>query len=320
MKNLITGGAGFIGSHLADYLINKGEEVVIIDDLSTGLFNNIKHLIDKNRFSYIIGSVTEKRLLEKAVEGVDRIYHLAAAVGVKFIVDDPVHTIETNIIASQAVLKTAVTFGKRVLISSTSEVYGKRIDIPFSENDDLVYGPTSKARWSYAVSKAIDEYLVLAYHEKKGLPGIIVRLFNTVGPRQVGQYGMVVPRFVQQAINNEPITIYGTGKQTRCFIHVMDVVPALYSLMNCDTALGEIINIGNDSPITIENLAKKVRKIVNPEVEIIKIPYERAYGKGFEDLGARMPNLQKLRNLIDFNPLRNIDDVINDVQNFLKKI
>lgn len=318
MKNLITGGAGFIGSHLADHLLRQGEEVIVLDELSTGSFENIRHLVGQRGFKYYIGRVEEDRLLERVIESADRIYHLAAAVGVQLIVDDPVHTIKTNINATEAVLERAVTYGKPVLIASSSEVYGKGIKLPFSEGDDVLYGPTSRARWSYAISKAVDEYLLLAYHRGKGLPGVIVRLFNTVGPRQIGRYGMVVPRFVEQAISGGPITVYGTGKQTRCFAHVLDVVPALHALMNCGQATGKVVNIGNDVEISISELAERVREAVNPKVDIVKIPYEEAYGPGFEDMGARKPSLERAKELIHYNPTRGLDDIIRDVVMFMQ--
>lgn len=318
MKNLITGGAGFIGSHLAEYLLEESEEVVVLDDLSTGSFNNIRHLAGRKGFTHYIGKVEEQALLERAFDSVERIYHLAAAVGVQLIVDDPVHTIETNINATQAVLDRAVRYGKRVLITSTSEVYGKGTKMPFCEEDDVVYGPTVRARWSYAISKAVDEFLLLAYHRHKGLPGVIVRLFNTVGPRQTGRYGMVLPRFVEQALSGEPMTVYGTGNQTRCFAHVADVVPALHAIMNCDEAMGKVINIGNDLEISINGLAARVRDIVNHQAEIVRIPYEEAYGYGFEDMGARKPDLKTARALIGYNPTQSLDEIIQDVFAFVK--
>ncbi|MDY6987429.1 MAG: GDP-mannose 4,6-dehydratase [Thermodesulfobacteriota bacterium] len=316
MKNLITGGAGFVGSHLAEWLLAQGEEVIVLDDLSTGSFDNIRHLVGRDRFTHYVGKVEDERLLERATESVDRIYHLAAAVGVQLIVDDPVRTIETNINASQAVLECAVTYGKRVLITSTSEVYGKGTKMPFSEGDDVVYGPTIRARWSYAISKAVDEFLLLAYHRKKGLPGLIVRLFNTVGPRQTGRYGMVLPRFVQQALSGGPITVYGTGNQTRCFAHVGDVAPALHAIMNCDAAIGRVVNIGSDVEASINELAQRVRDSVDSSAEIVKIPYEEAYGPGFEDMGARKPDLATAKELVGYSPTLALDDIISDVLAF----
>ena len=318
MKSLITGGAGFIGSHLADYLVAQGEEVIVLDDLSTGSFDNIRHLVGRGGFTHYIGKVEDKRLLERAAESVDRVYHLAAAVGVRLIVDDPVHTIETNINATQSVLEYAVTYGKQVLITSTSEVYGKGTKMPFSEEDDVIYGPTVRARWSYAVSKAVDEFLLLAFHRTKGLPGVIVRLFNTVGPRQTGRYGMVLPRFVRQAVSGGPITVYGTGNQTRCFAHVGDVVPALHALMNCAKAIGRVINIGSDEEVSINELAERVRNTVGGSAEIVKIPYEEAYGRGFEDMGARKPDLRTAKEFTGYNPTRSIDNIVKDVVAFVR--
>jgi UDP-glucose 4-epimerase len=318
MKNLITGGAGFIGSHLAEYLLRQGEEVIVLDDLSTGNFNNIKHLVGLQGFTHYISKVEDEKLAEKVIEESDRIYHLAAAVGVQLIVDDPARTIETNINATQVVLERAVKYGKRVLITSSSEVYGKGNKIPFSEDDDVLYGPTSRTRWSYAVSKAVDEFLLLAYHRRKGLPGTIVRLFNTVGSRQIGRYGMVVPRLVQQALMGGPITVYGSGEQTRCFAHVLDVVPALHALMKCDKSIGKVVNIGNDVEVTINELAERIKKNLNPKVDIHRIPYEEAYGRGFEDLGARKPSLERAKELIGYKPTRGLDSIITDVATYMK--
>lgn len=317
MKNLITGGAGFIGSHLAEYLLARGEEVIVLDDLSTGSYENIKHLRGKTGFTYYIGKVENDNLLEKIIEKVQKIYHLAAAVGVRLIVDDPVHTIETNINATQAILELAVTYGKPVLITSTSEVYGKG-NPPFSEDDDVVYGPTSRSRWSYAISKSVDEFLFISNYNRKGLLGVIVRLFNTVGPRQIGRYGMVVPRLVDQAIAGRPLTIYGTGNQTRCFVHVLDVVPALYSLLNCPEAMGKVVNVGNDVEVSINELAEQIRKAVNPGLQMLKVPYEEAYGSGFEDMGSRKPVLERVRSLIGYTVRFGLEEIIRDVIDFKK--
>jgi UDP-glucose 4-epimerase len=318
MKNLITGGAGFIGSHLADHLMKEGEEVVIMDDLSTGRFDNIRHLVEKRGFTYYIGKVEDRRLLEKIVENVDRIYHLAASVGVQLILDDPVHTIENNIFTTQTVLEEAVKYGKSVLLASTSELYGKSEKLPFSEDSEVVYGPTRLFRWSYAISKAVDEFLLLAYHRQKGLPGVIVRLFNTVGPRQTGRYGMVLPRFVKQALNGEPITVYGSGAQKRCFAHVLDVVPALHDLMKSSQAQGMVINIGNDQEISINQLAENVQQKVNSEADIIRLPYEQVYGKNFEDMNSRQPDLARVKELINYQPSRSLDAIIDDVLAFYR--
>lgn len=313
MINLITGGAGFIGGHLAEYLLNRGEEVIALDDLSTGSFDNIAHLVGRKGFTYYIGRVEDTSLLDRAVGACDRIYHLAAAVGVRLIIEDPVRTIETNINAAQAVLGQAVKFGKPVLVTSSSEVYGKSEALPFAEADDVVYGPTSRARWSYAYSKAIDEFLLLSYCRTKGLQGVVARLFNTVGPRQTGLYGMVIPRFVEQALAGGPITVYGTGEQERCFAHVLDVVPALVRLMDCKQALGQVVNVGNDDRISMQALAELVKRLVNPDAQVSFVGYEEAYGVGFEDLGSRQPDLSRLRELIGFAPAHSLEDIIRDV-------
>jgi UDP-glucose 4-epimerase len=319
MVNLITGGAGFIGSHLVEHLLDKGQEVVVLDDLSTGNFGNISHLAGTKGFTYYIGKVEDTTLLDRAVVRCDRIFHLAAAVGVRLIIEDPVRTIETNINAAQAVLEQAVKFGKPVLVTSSSEVYGKCSQLPFSEDDDVVYGSTTRPRWSYAFSKAIDEFLLLSYCRKKGLPGIVVRLFNTVGPRQTGLYGMVVPRFVQQAIKGGPITVYGSGEQERCFAHVLDVVPALVALMDCGRAFGQVINVGNDRTMSIRELAEAVRSMVNQKATITHIAYEEAYGEDFEDLGSRQPDLSRIRSLIEYDPGYTIQDIIVDVANYMRE-
>jgi UDP-glucose 4-epimerase len=298
MRSLITGGAGFIGSHLAEHLLDAGEEVVVLDNLSTGQFNNIRSLVGRAGFTYFIGDVEDRELLNEAARDADAIYHLAAAVGVELIVRDPVRTIETNVGGTQAVLHQAVRYGKQVLVASTSEVYGKGMRTPFAEDDDVVYGPTSRSRWAYAVSKAIDEFLVKAYYGTKGLPGVVVRLFNTVGPRQVGQYGMVIPRFVSQALRGGPITVYGDGRQQRCFSHVADVVPALRKIMHLPEARGQVINLGDDRPITIGDLAELVRKKFCPSAEIRVVPYDVAYGPGFE--------------------AKTLDNILDDVGEWLK--
>jgi UDP-glucose 4-epimerase len=319
MKSLITGGAGFIGSHLAKHLLESGEEVVVLDDLSTGRFDNIRGLVENDRFCYFVGLVEDKDLLSEAAEGVDVIYHLAAAVGVELIVRDPVRTIETNIMGTAQVLHHAVRYGKKVLLTSTSEVYGKSNRLPFREDDDVVYGPTSKARWAYAVSKAVDEFLLKAYVSKKGLPGVVVRLFNTVGPRQVGHYGMVVPRFVGQALRGGPITVYGTGQQSRCFAHVADIVPALRQLAHTPRAHGLVVNLGGQRSVTIQELAEIVRARVNPTALIKAVTYEEAYGDGFEDMQERIPAIDRARDLIGFNPGRSLEQIIDDVAADLKQ-
>jgi UDP-glucose 4-epimerase len=311
--SLITGGAGFIGSHLAEYLLAQGERVLVLDNLSTGRIDNLRHLVGQPGFSYLIADLSESAILEKAVEGADAIYHLAAAVGVRLIVDDPVHTIETNVDGTSKVLRLAARRGVPILVTSTSEVYGKSGQAEFSEDDDTLYGPTSRSRWSYAFSKAVDEFLALAYHDSMGLPAVIVRLFNTVGPRQVGHYGMVIPRFVDQSLQGGPITVYGDGEQSRCFCHVRDIVPALHRLMQTKGAFGEVVNLGNHHEITMNDLAKRICQKVLPDCEIRHIPYEEAYRPGFEDMRRRVPSLRKAQRLIDYRPKIDLDQILDDV-------
>ncbi len=317
--SLITGGCGFIGSHLAELLLDQGEKVVVLDNLSTGRFDNIRHLVDRPSFSYIIADLADEAVLADAVGRADTIYHLAAAVGVELIVRDPVHTIETNIEGSGKVLKLAARRGKRVLLTSTSEVYGKGVRVPFSEDDDTLFGPTSKSRWSYAFSKAVDEFLALAYHEAQGLPVVVVRLFNTVGPRQVGHYGMVVPRFIDQALRGGPITVYGDGEQSRCFCHVGDIVPALHALVNCKAAEGKVVNLGSDEETTINQLAERVRAKIGRDLPIQRIPYDEAYRPGFEDMRRRAPCTDRARELIGFRPQRSLDDILDDMIEWAKR-
>jgi UDP-glucose 4-epimerase len=302
MRALITGGAGFIGSHLAEELLNQGEEVYVIDDLSTGSIENIDHLSDKKRFRSTIDTIYNEPVLAQLVDRCDVVYHLAAAVGVRLIVESPVHTIETYIHGTEAVLRLASKKKKKVIIASTSEVYGKSNQIPFREDADLMLGPTTKGRWSYACSKAIDEFLGLAYYREKKLPVIICRLFNTVGPRQTGSYGMVIPTFVKQALFGHPITIHGDGKQSRSFTFVGDVVKALINLANDARAVGQVFNIGSNQETTIEDLAKLVKEMTNSASEIIYIPYAEAYEDGFEDMPRRLPDLGKIRNLLGYAP------------------
>lgn len=311
--SLITGGAGFIGSHLAEYLLDAGEEVLVLDNLSTGRFDNIRHMVGRGRFSYVLADLAEDDAIEEAIDRADCVYHLAAAVGVMLVVEDPVHTIETNIEGSGRVLRLAARRGTPVLVTSTSEVYGKSTVIPFGEDDDSVYGPTSRSRWSYAFSKAVDEFLALAYHEFKGLPVVIARLFNTVGPRQVGRYGMVIPRFIKQAYEGGPITVYGDGEQSRCFCHVADVVPALHRLMSTPGAAGKVVNLGSDHEITINALADQVRARFGPNVEIQHIPYAEAYRHGFEDMRRRVPCIDLARRLIGFRPQRCLGEILDDM-------
>jgi UDP-glucose 4-epimerase len=314
---LITGGAGFIGSHLAERLLADGWEVIVIDDLSTGCIKNLDLVCSCDRLHVSLDTIDNEPVLMELIDRADVVYHLAAAVGVKLIVDEPVRCIETNIHGTEFVLKHAAKKGKKIFLASTSEVYGKGSSALFAEEDDLVFGATTRARWSYGCAKAIDEFLALAYHAARGLPVVAGRLFNTVGPRQVGWYGMVVPRFVQQALNGGPITVYSDGKQTRCFAHVLDVVDAIVRLTACESAVGGIFNIGSDEATTIIELAERVRGLVNPGTEIEFVPYEQAYGEGFEDIRSRAPDLRKLRSVIEFEPTRDLDQILTDVRDHL---
>ena len=313
MKVLITGGAGFIGSHLAEAYLDQGDEVYVIDDLSTGSIRNIEHLKSRKDFHYVIDSILNRSLTAELVDAVDIIFHLAAAVGVKLIIESPVKTIETNIKGTELVLELASKKKKPVVITSTSEVYGKSNSELFSEDDDLILGPTYKARWSYAASKMVDEFLALAYHKEKQVPVIIVRLFNTVGPRQTGRYGMVIPRFVNQALSGQPISIYGDGNQTRTFIYVKDAVTAIMNLVTHEEAWGEIFNIGGEKEVSIEELANLVKETLNSSSETIYVPYEDAYEEGFEDMKRRKPNITKIKELIGFNLQHTLEDIIMNV-------
>jgi UDP-glucose 4-epimerase len=314
---LVTGGAGFIGSHLVEKVLAGGLSVYVIDDLSTGAIRNLDAVRGDPRFHLYMDDVRNGQLLTELVDRADVVYHLAAAVGVKLIVEDPVRTIETNIHGTEMILDRCARKKKKVLLASTSEVYGKGKDKSFNEDSDLVFGPTTKPRWSYGCSKAIDEFLALAYCKARGLPVVIARLFNVVGPRQVGQYGMVVPRFVQQALRGGPITVYGDGRQVRCFGHVDDLVGALVALMNCPEAVGQIFNVGSDQPVTINELAEKVRELVNPKAEVVHIPYTQAYGEGFEDIGYRVPDISKLKRTIGFRPRYDLDRILTDVRDHI---
>ncbi|RPJ84526.1 MAG: NAD-dependent epimerase/dehydratase family protein [Acidobacteria bacterium] len=313
MQVLITGGAGFIGSHLAEHLLQQGHRVFVLDDLSTGAIENIVHLKENRCFHYTIDSIMNIPLAAELVDRCDLVYHLAAAVGVRLIVESPVRTIETNIRGTEIILDLANKKKKKVLITSTSEVYGKSSRVPFSEEDDLVLGSTDKGRWSYACSKAIDEFLALAYWREKKLPVVVVRLFNTVGPRQTGQYGMVLPNFVRQALSGQPITVFGDGRQTRCFSHVSDVVRALGELGQNQQAVGQVFNIGSDEEVTILELAERVKSACESASEIKTIPYHEAYESGFEDMQRRMPALSKVRQLIGYRPTYNLDQIIASV-------
>ena len=313
MRVLITGGAGFIGSHLADAYIKRGDHVYVIDDLSTGKIENIQHLKGHSNFHYTIESVHNHPVTAELVDQCDVIFHLAAAVGVKLIVESPVRTIETNVRGTEVILSLANKKKKKVLVASTSEVYGLSSDVPFREDGNLVMGATTKGRWSYACSKAIDEFLALAYWREKKLPTIIVRLFNTVGPRQTGQYGMVIPTFVKQALAGRSITVYGDGNQSRCFGYVGDVVGALVKLMDHDNAVGQVFNIGSNQEISILELAQKVKELTQSDSEIVFIPYDEAYEEGFEDMPRRVPDISKVSELVGFRPEMSLDGILKTV-------
>ena len=313
MKALITGGAGFVGSHLAERLLALGHDVLVLDNLSTGSINNLDHLKSAQGLSYVIDSVTNEPLLAELLDQSDVVYHLAAAVGVRLIVEAPVHTIETNVHGTEVVLKHANKKKKLVFIASTSEVYGKSTDVPFREAADLVLGPTAKHRWAYACSKMIDEFLALAYWKEKKLPVIVVRLFNTVGPRQTGQYGMVLPTFVRQALAGQPITVFGDGTQSRSFTYVGDVVDALIALASEPRAVGEVFNIGNTDEISIKDLADRVKAAASSTSPIQFIPYDQAYEAGFEDMPRRVPDISKLGKLIGYKPKVRLDEIIERV-------
>jgi UDP-glucose 4-epimerase len=313
MRVLITGGAGFIGSHLARALLVRGDEVYVLDDLSTGSIANIEDLMDREGFGYRIGSVTDVPLVAECVDRCDVAVHLAAAVGVRLIVERPVHTIETNVRGTEVVLGAAARKKKLVLVASTSEVYGKSTKLPFRESDDLTLGPTSHSRWAYACSKALDEWLAFAYVKERDLPAIVCRFFNTVGPGQTGRYGMVLPTFVSQALRGSPITVYGDGEQSRCFAHVRDVVDATIRLLNSPSAVGEVFNIGTDREVTIRELAETVKASTGSSSDIVQVPYDEAYAKGFEDMRRRVPSLEKLEATIGFRPSISLDVIIADV-------
>ena len=318
MNSLITGGAGFIGSHLAEALLADGHGVLVVDDLSTGSMDNIRHLIGRKGFQFVRESIRNATTMSALVPQCDRIYHLAAAVGVQLIVERPVHTLETNIHGSEVVLNLANKFGRRIFVASTSEVYGKSTKVPFSEDDDSLLGSTRFTRWSYACSKMVDEFLALAYHDQYGLDVVIGRFFNTIGPRQSGTYGMVVPRFVQAALRNEPLMVYGTGDQRRCFCHVLDVVGAVTALMDCDEAVDEVVNIGDEHPISINELATTIVEMTGSSSEIKQISYEEAYGRAFDDMLVRKPNLAKIRRLIGYEPKRDLRQSLEAVIEYEK--
>ncbi len=316
MRGLITGGAGFIGSHLAEELLNRGHEVWVVDNLATGSLENIAHLQPHKDFNFVLGTITNADLVASLVERVDVIYHLAAAVGVRLIIDRPVETIETNILGTETLLRLANERRTKVILASKSEVYGKNEKAPFSEEHDLVLGPTIKGRWSYACSKAIDEFLALAYWRQWNLPVVIVRFFNTVGPRQTGRYGMVIPNFVDQALKGEPITVFGDGNQSRCFTYVTDAVRAVAALAECPEAVGEVFNVGSTHEITIAELALRVKQLTGSPSEIIYVPYDEAYEEGFEDMQRRVPDVSKIQRLIGYAPSMAIDAILLAVIDF----
>jgi UDP-glucose 4-epimerase len=312
-KVLVTGGAGFIGSHLCEKLVHQGYQVTAIDDLSTGQLSNIQHLMPLPNFQFVRETITNALVLDRLSSEAETIIHLAAAVGVKLIVEDPVHTIQTNIMGTEAVLRTANRYGCKVLLASTSEVYGKGVKVPFSEEDDCLMGPTIHSRWAYATSKAVDEFLGLAYYHQFNLPVVVMRFFNTVGPRQTGRYGMVVPRFVRQALRGQNLQVYGDGQQSRCFGDVADVVGAIIALAEHPGAIGQVFNIGSQEEVTIEQLAKRVIEMTGSDSQIEFIPYDQAYAPGFEDMRRRVPSLDKIKALINYCPRHSLDDILQRV-------
>jgi UDP-glucose 4-epimerase len=319
MKALVTGGAGFIGSHLTERLLKDGNKVAVIDNLSTGSLENMESFKNHASFEFVAGDIRNAELVEPLVKQSDVIFHLAAAVGVRLIAEDPVHTIETNIGGTEIVLNIANKFGRKILIASSSEVYGKSEAVPFHEDDDIVLGSTCLSRWSYACSKAVDEFLGLAFHQQYGLDVVICRFFNTIGPRQTGQYGMVVPRFVQMALKGETLQIYGTGRQTRCFCYVADLVEAIIGLMNCEQAAGKVYNIGTNEEITIEELADKIIRITGSKSTKEFVPYEVAYGRPIEDMMRRVPSVERIRKTIGWKPKTSLDETLRLIAESLKQ-
>jgi UDP-glucose 4-epimerase len=318
MKVLITGGSGFVGSHLAELLLSKGNSVVALDSLSTGSVRNIEHLQGDDRFQFVKGNILDVGTLEPLIKDADVVYHLAAAVGVKYILEHPVETLTTNVKGTENVLQLAHQHGnKKTILASTSEVYGKGSRFPFSEDDDSVLGPTTTSRWGYACSKAMDEFLGLAYHREMGLPVVIFRLFNTVGPRQTGHYGMVLPTFVQQAIAGDPITVYGDGEQLRCFTYVHDVVQAMVDILEVESVVGEVFNVGSNREISINDLASLVKETLTSDSRIDHIPYERVYSPGFEDMRRRLPDYSKLQSYINYHPNTDLAGIIREISDTL---
>ncbi len=309
-RALVTGGAGFIGSHLCEELLARGVTVDVIDDLSTGSLANVQPLLQNDKFHMVKDSILDEQTMGLLIERCDVVFHLAAAVGVELIISDPVRTIETNIRGCEVVLETANRFNKKVILASSSEIYGKSEDVPFREEDDCVSGATIYSRWSYSCSKMIDEFLALAYHREYGLPIVIVRMFNTIGPRQTGQYGMVVPRFIRAALRGEPIRVFGSGEQTRCFAHVKEVVQALITIAEEPRAVGDVFNIGTDEEITIGDLAKTIKRLTKSDSEIVLVPYEEAYGQRFDDMKRRVPDLTKIKNVIGYEPTTSLEDIL----------
>jgi len=318
VKTLITGGAGFIGSHLTEELLGQNNEVIVLDNLSTGRYTNISHLLDTEKFEFVEGSILDAILVDKLVERVDNVFHLAAAVGVDLSVKKPLESLTTNIKGSEVVLDAALRYRKKILITSTSEIYGKNANGPLKEDDDRILGSPLKTRWGYSTAKAVDEMLAYIYWREKNVPSVIVRLFNTVGPRQTGTYGMVMPRFISQALRNEPITVYGSGKQSRCFLHVKDAVFALIKLIQEPKAVGEVFNIGSQEEIGICQLAKEITASCKSKSEIVYIPYEKAYEHGFEDMQRRIPDITKIGKLVGFKPTYTLPEIISDIVKYFK--
>lgn len=319
MKILLTGGAGFIGSHLATELLGRGQEVLVLDDLSTGRLENLRHIQSNSGLHLKEGSILDIEVLEPLVQECDEVYHLAAAVGVRLIMEKPVETIMTNVRGAENILEVCRKHSKKIFIASTSEIYGKNKSGPLSEDDDRILGSTKKHRWAYANTKTLDEFMAFAYHQAYGLPIVIARLFNTVGPRQTGRYGMVIPNFVRSALDNKPINVYGTGDQTRCFAHVSDVIQGLVGLMEHPEAVGDVFNVGNSEETSIADVARRVKAMTGSSSEIRYIPYEEAYGEGFEDMERRVPNLAKIKDLIGYEPQSKLDDILTSVIEYFRK-